>query len=153
MIFDQKDTRAMLHVAYVMEELAGAVEYLPVAPSQEALVAMAEHPASAADWSYLAQDVEMSAGYSAQMHERFGREALEGYRQYHEDLEREMATLQAMPRLNGRAAIALDSECDQCGQVKPVLYGQDACTLGYPGHPGAEWTTFQLCEPCLTKGR
>lgn len=153
-IFDQQDTRTMLHVAYVIEELAGAVEYLPMAPSQDALATMAAHPTLAGDWKYLAMDVEMTASYSAQLHEQYGRDGLEAYRQYHEDMENEMQLLDAMPKLDGRPAVALNRECDQCGQVKPVLYGQDACTLGYPGHPGAEFTSFQLCEDCLTgKGR
>lgn len=143
----------MLHVAYAMEELGEAVDWLPMAPSLEAQATMAEYPAREPDWSWLVESVEMSASYSAQMHEQFGREAVEGYREYHEAMEREMRLLDSMPRLEGRSAVALDSECEQCGQVKSVLYGQDACTLGYPGHPGAEWTSFQLCEKCLTRSR
>jgi hypothetical protein len=67
-----------------------------------------------------------------------------------EESEREQERLQREPRVKGRPASSFDAECDRCGKVKPVLYATDACTIGYPGHPGAEWTTFETCADCLT---
>jgi hypothetical protein len=74
------------------------------------------------------------------------------YAKYHEDMEREYNLLQAWPRLDRRSAVAFNSECDVCEHLRPVLYGQEACTLGYPGHPGAEWTQFRVCLKCLKGG-
>ena len=156
-IFDQQDTRAMLHAVYVMEELAWGIDLMPIAPSDEALTELYSDlcpngpSPSKSDWGEEFRNaMEYAAADSAWEHERYGCEGVEAYRKYHEDMEREMRTLESTPRLDGRPAVALEAECDQCGQRKPVLYGQDACTLGYPGHPGAEWTSFQLCEQCLT---
>lgn len=72
------------------------------------------------------------------------------YEQYQMESVAEYERLEAMPRCQGRPAVAENSECDSCGKVKDVVYGQTACTLGYPGHPGAEFTEFRICGDCLT---
>jgi len=69
---------------------------------------------------------------------------------YYEAMEAEHEKLMALGSFKGHQAAALDAECDRCGQVRDVLYEQTACTLGYPGHPGAEWTAFQVCQGCLS---
>jgi hypothetical protein len=68
---------------------------------------------------------------------------------YYEELEAEQVRLAALPFLRGLRPVALESECDGCSQVRPVLYERVAYTLGFTGHPGAEQTAFRLCEGCL----
>jgi len=68
---------------------------------------------------------------------------------YYEAMEAEQAKLSAMPSVRGCRPVALEAECESCGQVRAVLYERVACTLGYSGHPGAEWTAFQVCGGCL----
>lgn len=36
--------------------------------------------------------------------------------------------------------------CRKCG-VRAVV-SSDVCTLGYPGHPGAEFSVYRKCESC-----
>jgi hypothetical protein len=69
--------------------------------------------------------------------------------EYYEAMEREHLALQAVPKVKGHEAVSFDGECDRCGKTKHILYGHTACTLGYPGHPGAEFTQFQVCEECV----
>lgn len=66
--------------------------------------------------------------------------------------EEEEARLNDLPRYNGIRASFEHEECDACGKEQ-ILYPQTACTLGYPGHPGAEFTTFHVCGFCLDGGR
>lgn len=96
MIFDQEDTRKMLVAVYVMEELADAIEFMPIAPSRDALTAMYGDlcpngpPPPPTDWKSLAWGMEYAATQSAWLHEQHGREALIAEREYYEQLEREM---------------------------------------------------------------
>jgi hypothetical protein len=69
---------------------------------------------------------------------------------YYAELEAEQERLAKLPRVDGLSAVDEDGECDRCGE-RAVLYGRTACTLGYPGHPGAEFTTFQICAPCAQR--
>lgn len=71
--------------------------------------------------------------------------------EYYEALEAEHKALEAIPPVGGHRACALDSECDSCGKKKSVLFSHTAATLGYPGHPGVEYTEFRICENCLLK--
>lgn len=67
---------------------------------------------------------------------------------HYEELEAEQARLAALPRFKGHRAVSDSHLCDQCGKGG-ILYEATYCTLGHPGHPGAEFTSFQLCARCL----
>jgi hypothetical protein len=56
-------------------------------------------------------------------------------RRYHEQMEREEAEFKAA----GNKRV-----CPDCGERK--AREDVACTLGYPGHPGAEFTAILICE-------
>jgi hypothetical protein len=72
------------------------------------------------------------------------------YDAYHAEMEAEHERLMAIPPVKGHRAKVESGECESCGKTA-VLYDLVACTLGYPGHPGAEFTAFGICEACLTK--
>ena len=38
------------------------------------------------------------------------------------------------------------SVCPECKQR--TVKHRDVCTIGYPGHPGAEWSDFSECTSC-----
>ena len=71
------------------------------------------------------------------------------YEAYMEEAYQEHLRLEAEPKVKGCSAVAFDSECESCGETRPVVYGRDVYTLGYPGHPGAEITVFHVCKECL----
>lgn len=58
-------------------------------------------------------------------------------RRHYEALEREEAAFRAA----GNRSV-----CDACGER--AVRHRTACTLGYPGHPGAEFTEYHTCEAC-----
>ena len=96
-MFTDKDKQTMLHVAYVMEELGEAVDYMPMAPSREALTAMygdlcpSGPPPPAPDWGEgFRLGIEYAAGNSAWLHWKYGRESLLAERDYYESMAREM---------------------------------------------------------------
>lgn len=66
---------------------------------------------------------------------------------YYEDRDAEEARLAKLPMIDGCRAVTEDGECEGCGETT-VLYERVACTLGYAGHPGAEFTAFQVCTRC-----
>jgi len=68
---------------------------------------------------------------------------------YYAEREAEQQRLDKLPRVRGKRAVVESAACEQCGTTT-VLYERVACTLGYPGHPGAEYTAFQLCAECLS---
>lgn len=68
---------------------------------------------------------------------------------YYEEQERVHERLDAMPRVNGCAAVEESGDCESCGKTD-VLYARDAYTLGHRGHPGAEITSFHVCKECLS---
>jgi hypothetical protein len=94
MIFTQQEKQDMIHAAYVVEELADAVEFMPIAPSQEALAQMygdvcpSGPTPPAPDYKKIGEHADYAAGYSTQMHLAFGREAVVAYNaQMEADLE------------------------------------------------------------------
>jgi len=76
----------------------------------------------------------------------------EAEERYYAELEAEDERLRKIPRVNGCEAVKESGTCESCGASGRVVYARDAITLGYAGHPGAEVTVFQICEPCLTSG-
>jgi hypothetical protein len=143
MIFDQKDTRDMLVAIYVVEECAEAMEWMPMAPSQEAQAAMfadvcpAGPPPSDPDWKSFGAGIEYAAVQSAWLHEHHGREALVAEREYYEAMA---ADFEAEQAAGGRTI------CPQCGN-RSVTH-RTVVTLGYEGHPGAEYSDLASCERC-----
>lgn len=63
-------------------------------------------------------------------------------------MEEEQRQLDKIPPVKGHRAVDLNGSCEQCNTVGTV-YDLTACTLGYPGHPGAEFTSFHVCKECL----
>lgn len=59
------------------------------------------------------------------------------YRRYHEEMEREEEAY---------IAAGYRHICPECG-VRAAKDGT-ACTYGYPGHPGADYTAYLNCEAC-----
>jgi hypothetical protein len=72
----------------------------------------------------------------------------ESYERYQAEAAAEYERLRRLPRVNGLEAVAENAECERCGKRVVVVYARVACTLGYPGHPGAEFTQFQVCADC-----
>lgn len=58
-------------------------------------------------------------------------------RRYYEAMEREE---------DARVAAGGREICPDCGER--AVKSQDVCTLGYPGHPGAEFSVYRTCENC-----
>jgi hypothetical protein len=74
----------------------------------------------------------------------------EAYDRYCEEAAAEHKRLMKIPMVKGCPAVEESGKCEGCGK-ETVLYSRTSCTLGYPGHPGAEFTDFHICEGCLTK--
>lgn len=68
------------------------------------------------------------------------KEEAESEAAYERYMAEEMAEFEAQQAAGGRTV------CPKCGE-RSVTH-RSVCTLGYPGHPGAEFSDLAECEVC-----
>ena len=66
--------------------------------------------------------------------------------QHEDELAYAQYMAESLAEYEARDAAGGRTICDRCGERKMVW--RSVCTLGYPGHPGAEMSEYGKCENC-----